>query len=353
MNLTGFETHHFTPPARDEAWRFTNLWDNMPETLKPASALECEADVVIFGATVKINALPAGVVVKIQTPACLEGWSALACLGGKLQLEVEKSPARALKIKVIRSGNSPTDTTLARIHVTVNEGHKLTVEHEIKGQGPGQTLSECSLELKADAMVDHAVSISESEEALGVVGFSSTLADRARLNQTFVARSGKLMRLNVAATLAGTGSHADLASIAKLSSKSQLDLNSTLTHLVGNTTASQLAKNLLDGESKAIFTGRVHIAKDAQQVAAEQLNRNLLLSKKAHAIGQPQLEIFADDVKCSHGSTTGQIEEDATFYLLSRGIKPERAAALLTRAFVDEVIHHAPEELRDFLGANL
>lgn len=353
MNLTGFETQHFTPPARDEAWRFTNLWDNIPESLKPASALECEADVVIFGATVKLNALPAGVVVKSQTPASLEGWSALACLGGKLQLEVEKSPARALKIKIIRQGQTPSDATLSHLHIRVNQGLKLTLEHEIRGAGPGQTLSECTLDLQADSVVDHAITLVDSEEALGVAGFSSTLAERARLNQTFLACSGKLMRLNVAATLAGTGSHADLASIAKLSGKSQLDLHSTLIHLVGNTTASQLAKNLLDGESKAIFTGRVHIAKDAQQVAAEQLNRNLLLSKKAHAIGQPQLEIFADDVKCSHGSTTGQIEEDATFYLLSRGIKPERAAALLTRAFVDEVIHHAPENLRDFLGASL
>jgi len=85
----------------------------------------------------------------------------------------------------------------------------------------------------------------------------------------------------------------------------------------------------------------VHIAQHAQKVAAEQMSRSLLLSKKAHALSQPQLEIFADDVKCAHGSTTGQIGEEASFYLLSRGIKPERVRHLLTDAFVQEVLQNS------------
>ena len=100
----------------------------------------------------------------------------------------------------------------------------------------------------------------------------------------------------------------------------------------------------MNDNARGVFTGKVRIDQDAQLVNAEQLNKNLLLSKKAHANSRPQLEIYADDVKCSHGSTTGQLSDDELFYFLARGIKKEKARQMLAKAFAHDVILKIPNQ---------
>lgn len=355
MKLSGFgQDTVLTPPPQAEAWRFSNVAGQLPSELRPAGQTISNADIVLSGATITVNQLPSGVEVT-EGPRAIgdQFWSALATCGGKIHLKVGHSPSRPLRIRIARDAQQLEEATLGTIVIDIAAAMKLEIEQEITGSKTGLTTTGTSLNLGTDAQVDHVISLLDGPEALHVTTFHAELAARAHLTQTFVAVGGKLTRMQVSASMNGEGAHASLASLTALTGKSQVDLNSTLTHNAPRTTAKQLAKNLLDGESKAIFTGKVFIARDAQQVAAEQMNRNLLMSKKAHAIGQPQLEIFADDVKCSHGSTTGQIEEDATFYLLSRGIPAERARTLLTKAFIAEVIHNAPESLRGFLGGRL
>jgi Fe-S cluster assembly protein SufD len=355
MKLSGFGLDTtLTPPPQTEAWRFSNVTAQLPTELRPASKTSSNADVVLSGATITVNQLPAGVsLVESSATVSEQFWSALPSYGGKIHLRVTRSPERPLRIRIARDSQVLEEATLGRIAIDVAPAMRLEIEQEVTGSATGLTTAETTLHLEADAQIDHVISLLDGPEALQVTSFHAELAARAHLTQTFVAVGGKMTRLQVSASMNGEGAHASLASIAALTGRSQLDLNSKLTHNAPRTTAKQLAKNLLDGESKAIFTGKVYIARDAQQVAAEQMNRNLLLSRKAHAIGQPQLEIFADDVKCSHGSTTGQVEEDATFYLLSRGIPADRARSLLTKAFIAEVIHNAPESLRGFLGGRV
>ena len=356
MKLSGFaQDTTLTPPPQTEAWRFSNVANQLPAELRPATKTQSNADIVLSGATLVINQLPAGITVVPSGSFTqkFDFWEQLPSQGGKVYLKVDHSPDRPLRIRIARDAQLLEEATLGSIVIDVAPAMKLEIEQEITGSMTGLTTTETTLNLATDAQVDHVVSLLDGPEALHVTTFHAELAARAHLTQTFVAVGGKMTRMQVSANMNGEGSHASLASITALTGKSQVDLNSKLSHNAPRTTAKQLAKNLLDGESKAIFTGKVFIARDAQQVAAEQMNRNLLLSKKAHAIGQPQLEIFADDVKCSHGSTTGQIEEDATFYLLSRGITAERARTLLTKAFIAEVIHNAPESLRGFLGGRL
>jgi Fe-S cluster assembly protein SufD len=103
-------------------------------------------------------------------------------------------------------------------------------------------------------------------------------------------------------------------------------------------TSHQLYKGILDGKSRAVFNGKVFVHKGAQQTDARQTNRNLLLSNEARVDTKPQLEIFADDVKCAHGATVGQLEEEELFYLASRGLDPDIARNLLTYGFAEEVI---------------
>ena len=105
-----------------------------------------------------------------------------------------------------------------------------------------------------------------------------------------------------------------------------------------------MIKNVLDDQSRSVFQGRVIVRQDAQKTDAHQTNRNLLLSPRAQADTKPELRIHADDVKCSHGSTIGQLDENALFYLRSRGIDEDRARELLTRGFAAEITRALPSE---------
>jgi Fe-S cluster assembly protein SufD len=116
------------------------------------------------------------------------------------------------------------------------------------------------------------------------------------------------------------------------------DSHTTIDHQRPHSTSHQLYKGILDGRSRAVFNGKVFVREGALLTDARQLNKNLLLSPDATVNTKPQLEIFADDVKCSHGATVGQLEDEELFYLASRGLAPERARALLTYGFAEDVI---------------
>lgn len=149
---------------------------------------------------------------------------------------------------------------------------------------------------------------------------------------------GKFNRRNLTMNLEASGANAETYALYMTEGKEHTDISTMINHHAADTTSNQVAKGIADGESKAIFTGRIHIFKDAQRVAAGQLNKNLLLSKKAQIHSQPQLEIFADDVKCSHGSTTGQLSDEEVFYFQTRGIPQERAKSLLAYGFGLDVV---------------
>ena len=123
-------------------------------------------------------------------------------------------------------------------------------------------------------------------------------------------------------------------------------------HNVPECHSSQLFKGILDGESKTSFSGRIYVAKDAQKTEAYQANNNLLASKTAKAYTQPHLEIYADDVKCSHGATVGSLNEDELFYMRSRGIEKGEARLLQQQAFAYAVLEKVSNEhLRERLGS--
>ena len=121
-----------------------------------------------------------------------------------------------------------------------------------------------------------------------------------------------------------------------------LDNHTQVDHAVPHCTSDELYKGVLGGASRGVFRGRVVVRPHAQDTAATQSNPNLLLGRKAEIDTKPQLEIYADDVRCSHGATIGQLDLDALFYLRSRGIDADRARDLLTHAFGSEILHALP-----------
>jgi Fe-S cluster assembly protein SufD len=173
-----------------------------------------------------------------------------------------------------------------------------------------------------------------------------------------IATGGRLVREEVNAILDGEGAEATLAGMYVITGHQHVDNQTTLDHAKPHCSSREVYKGVLDGESSAVFNGKIIVRKDAQKTDSKQSNKNLLLSEKAIIDTKPALEIYADDVKCTHGATIGQIDADAIFYLRSRGIGRQEARDLLTYAFANDIlgrIKYAPlrERLSEGLFARL
>jgi Fe-S cluster assembly protein SufD len=159
-----------------------------------------------------------------------------------------------------------------------------------------------------------------------------------------------LFRNDPIALVDAENAHATLDGLVMISGEQISDTHSTLDHLKPNCTSHQLHKVIVHDKAKSVFNGKIFVRKDSQLIDAFQENRNLLLSPDATVFTKPQLEIFADDVKCSHGATIGQLSEEELFYLMSRGLSQEESTQLLTYGFALEVIENLPiQSLRDQL----
>jgi Fe-S cluster assembly protein SufD len=234
----------------------------------------------------------------------------------KIQYINKKLPLNESVVKVLAGSNS-----------------KLCIIEE----SSGGTLTQIHFDLEVGARVEH-IQIGQGTKFNHSDAVAS-LAKDANFRNFIFNLEGEFSRRNIEIRLNESGCHAESYCLYLLNQKEHSDIFTKIEHLSPDTTSEQLAKGILDDNSKGIFTGKIHIHPDAQRVYSSQLNKNLLLSKKAQAHSQPQLEIFADDVKCSHGSTTGQLSDDEIFYFESRGIPHEKARTLLSWAFAMEVVN--------------
>jgi len=179
------------------------------------------------------------------------------------------------------------------------------------------------------------------QEGAGAYHFGALavrLARDARLHAHAHAFGAKAARTDLYVDLTGPGGEARLEGLYLVEDGQYSDHHTYVRHLAEHCTSHQRFKGVLSGKSEAVFDGLVLVAKGAQKTDARQENRNLLLSKRALAHSNPRLQIHADDVKCSHGSSVGELDRDALIYLRSRGIGPQDAQGLLTYAFIGEVL---------------
>ncbi len=172
----------------------------------------------------------------------------------------------------------------------------------------------------------------------------------SRFNHCNITLTNGFTRNYVNVQLAGKGGDTNITGLAIGDRKQHIDNRTLVEHKTSHCTSNELYKYILDEESVGVFAGKMLIQPCAQQTISQQTNRNLCLTKCAHMYAQPQLEIYADDVKCSHGSTVGQLDENALFYMQQRGIPKEEARHLLMYAFAGEVFENIKiEALRDRL----
>lgn len=192
--------------------------------------------------------------------------------------------------------------------------------------------------LKNNAQIEHVKMQTEANNAIHI-GLTEAQVYRDSHFKSVTLDFGLLTaRHNLSVNLLEAGAQAAVHGLFALNKTEHTDIFSTIIHHAPHTTSDQLFKGILSGESHGIFTGKIIVKKDAQQSTSSQLNKNLLLSKKAHIDTQPQLLVHADDVKCSHGATVGQLSQEEEFYLESRGIEKERAKRMLCHGFATDVI---------------
>ena len=190
----------------------------------------------------------------------------------------------------------------------------------------------------------------ESERAYHVGSWYANQGSSCAYEAFSFAIGADLSRTNIATLLDGEGSHVSLDGLYLVNGTQTVDHQTTVIHAKESCTSHELYKGVLDGSSHAVFNGKVYVHPEAQKTDGKQSNNNLLLSEGAHVDTKPQLEIYADDVKCTHGATIGPVDSTALFYLKSRGIGPEIALRLLTYAFAAEVLEELTiPEVRDEL----
>jgi Fe-S cluster assembly protein SufD len=194
------------------------------------------------------------------------------------------------------------------------------------------------------AVVDHYKVQKDSRRAFHLAAFQVFQERAASVSSHSISIGGAITRNDLGAVLAGEGGTCTLNGLYLGTADQVIDNHMRVDHDAPHCSSHELYKGVLDGKSRAVFSGLIHVHPGAQKTDAKQTNRNLLLSDGALAASNPQLEIFADDVRCTHGSTVGQLDEDAIFYLRSRGIGAEAAKSLLTYAFASDIVHRIAVE---------
>jgi Fe-S cluster assembly protein SufD len=248
-------------------------------------------------------------------------------------------------------------TSAAGVHprtlVVAGRGSRATLVETYVALGPHAAFTNAVTEiaLSEGARLDHFQVQDQPSGAFHFAAVGSSQAREAKLLTHSTALGAALSRSDVVARLEGPGAEARLAGLYMADGERVVDNHSVVEHRVPHGTSRELFKGILDGSARAVFAGRVRVLEGALKTDAHQLNSNLLLSRDAVVDTMPQLEIYADDVKCGHGGTVGELDAEALFYLRSRGIGLARARSLLIYAFAREMVELVgPPGLRARLG---
>jgi Fe-S cluster assembly protein SufD len=244
------------------------------------------------------------------------------------------------------------------VYLSVNPGAEPTVSHPrtlvVGGRGSEATVVESyggpdgqvyltnavtEIAVEAGASIDHCKLQREGDRAFHVASLFVRPDKGARFSDHAVSFGAALGRNDIDVTFAGEGGECTLLGLFLADGERHTDTHTRIDHAVPHCTSRELYKGVLDGSARGVFDGLILVRKHAQKTDAAQTNKNLLLSRQALVDSTPRLEILADDVKCKHGSTTGQLDPLALFYLRSRGIGEGPARALLTYAFASDLVH--------------
>jgi Fe-S cluster assembly protein SufD len=224
--------------------------------------------------------------------------------------------------------------------IVIEESAQATVVEDYVSMGEGIAFSNTVTELVAEpnSVVSHYMLVRESASTYNVSTLRIQQGRSSNVSTHSLLLSGSILRNNVHPVLAGEGAECLINGLFMVNSGQTMDNYMLVEHAAAHCASRQFYNGVLNGQGHGVFHGRIIVHKDAQKTDAKQTNRNLLLSDDAQIDTKPQLEIYADDVKCTHGATIGQVEENALFYLRSRGLDEASAKHLLLLAFANECL---------------
>ena len=292
-------------------------------------------------------------------PASLEPWlgtlaasgSAFAQLNGALAPDAAVvliapggAPEQTIRIEHVAAGSAPA-VAYARTLVVAGRGSQSRIVESYASPTGRASLTNAVTELvlEDDARVERCKLQQEGEEALHVATLAVKVGRDASFRDHALVLGAALSRDDIDVLLDGEGASCELNGLFVVDGRRVADTHSRIDHARPHGTSREHYKGILDDQARGVFNGLVVVRPGAQKTDAWQMNRNLLLSREALVHSTPQLEILANDVKCKHGSTTGQLDAAALFYLRSRGISEAEARGLLTWAFASDLLRHVPD----------
>ncbi|WP_137166342.1 Fe-S cluster assembly protein SufD [Salinimonas lutimaris] len=370
------------PGRRNEAWRFTPLTSVEKRTVKAAAEVPAQDAPAIDGLsayelifvdgqltsdTAQLD-LPAGVTVAAFDKLDATQQDAVSSLYGQVKpqrhvfgLVNDVASAQGIFIdiapgikldKVIRVTNLVTQDVDAhtRVVARIGEGASARIFEHAEGQASSMSTAFAEYAIGDNAHLEHYRFAMMTGAAKQVGGSHFKLGNASTLNSTVVGYGSELSRLDVDIIHAGEYADAKMNAVYLLAEGELFDLHSNIEHTMPNGTTEENARGIVGDRARAVFNGRIHIHRDAQKTLAELNNRNLLLSRRGLINTKPELEIYADDVKCAHGATVAEIDDEALFYLLTRGIPRSKALVMLNFGFIQELVNQIPEtSIRDWL----
>jgi len=245
-------------------------------------------------------------------------------------------------IEIIRL-NGHTDTPIVRHPrnlIVVEDGAQVTLVKNHTGLDVGGYLTNAVTDVHVGdgAILRHYTVQAENLDAVHLVSTNVNVGRDATYEAFSLAVGGRLSRSETNVRLNGRGGHCNLSGAYLMRGREHCDNTTVIEHLAPDATSREVFKGVLNDEARGVFQGRIVVHKDAQRTDGHQLSKALLLSDRAEMDAKPELEIYADDVKCSHGATTGQLDETSLFYLRSRGIPEALARNLLVQSFMGEAL---------------
>ncbi len=269
-------------------------------------------------------------------------------------IEVEK-PIQIVFANLSNVENGPFVVS-PRVLVVAGESSRVCIVESHLGSGEGDYFSNAVTEIVTgdNARVDHYKVQLETESAVHISSLESSQQRDSNLRTTVLTLGGGLVRNEINASLAGEGGWSELNGLYLVEGDHHVDNFTRIGHEKPHCDSREVYRGVLTDSARAVFRGRIVVSEGALQTDSKQTNNNLLLSDRALVNTKPQLEIYADDVKCTHGATVGQLDDDAIFYLQARGISKEDARAMLIYAFAGEVVSGVGvKRLREELDSHL
>lgn len=334
LDLTDASTF---PSRRTEAWKYSDLKRYLREAPQPSPTAAVGASGPFFSL----------------------GGEAVVFANGRAvgASDFITSGEQTLRLRYISQAEGTGHTAVAR--VVARPGAKLLLLETHEGTGSAYVAhNRLDLDVASGAEVERIVLIDEPEDAISIAEAEVRLAPGGVYRQTIVTTGAKLQRVETRIRHGGDGAQVRADGLYLLTGSRHADLTSVVTHAAADGQTSQLIKGVARDASRGVFQGKIIVERGADGTDARMGHHALIASERAEIDAKPELIIYADDVQCAHGNTVGNLDESALFYMQQRGIPAEEARALLTQAFLIEVVDRiehegAREEVREWLTARL